>query len=318
MKICLDPGHYGSDYNPGVAAGYVESNFTWDYYWLMKSRLEKYGVEVISTRENKDDNPGLQQRGKMSAGCDLFISIHSNATDDPKRNAMFCHWSMTSGGEAVAKAIGNGLYKFFQNEWNDVEVQKPECYYVESTKHPGQDYYGVLLGAARVGTPAVIVEHSFHTNAHYCEWAMKPGNIEKMADEEVKLIAKCLGLEPIVPNSPYYIFLDTDLKKGDKGEDVKRFQCRMRQVNADFDKEVEEHSFVNGQPDGSFGGKMVKTLKKFQESAGLEPTGELDEETREVLNSDIGVMHSEIEDAWGEVEKCEIKMQSAVDILTDE
>jgi hypothetical protein len=28
MKICLDPGHFGSYYNPGVAAGYVESNFT--------------------------------------------------------------------------------------------------------------------------------------------------------------------------------------------------------------------------------------------------------------------------------------------------
>lgn len=295
MKICLDPGHFGSKYNPGVAAGYVESNFTWDYYLLMKSRLEqKYGVEVIGTRKSKDDYPqklngsdDLQARGRMSEGCDLFISIHSNATSDPAQNAMFCHWSVTTGGEGIAKAIGEGLNKFFVNEWRNFKVLKAQCYCVESEKHPGQDYYGVLLGAARVGTPAIIVEHSFHTNPRYCEWAMQSGNIERMADAEVDIIAKYYNLQPLSFGDAYYFNLGEDLKKGDKGDAVRKLQCRMRQVSEEFDKEVEGHSFVDGQPDGKFGGSMVKTMMKFQEKAGLDVTGELDTETRKLLNANI-------------------------------
>ena len=68
MKICIDPGHYGDNYNPGVAAGYVESNFTWTYAWLLKERLEKYGVEVVMTRTTKAEDLGLQARGKKAAG----------------------------------------------------------------------------------------------------------------------------------------------------------------------------------------------------------------------------------------------------------
>ena len=281
MKICIDPGHYGSDYNPGVAAGYVESNFTWNYAHLLKARLERYGVEVVFTRQTKDENPGLQERGKRSAGCDLFISVHSNATDNSLRNAVFCHWSMVSGGEGVAKAVGNALTEFLRGEWGS--IQPLECYYVESEKHPGQDYYGVLLGASKVGTPGVIVEHSFHTNEQYCEWAMEPMNIERMADVEVEAIAAYYGLE-VIANSPYFIPLNVNLKKGDKGEDVKRMQMRFRQINSDFDEEVRSHSFENGVPDGSFGGSMVKTVKRFQALCGLDETGELDDPTRSVLN----------------------------------
>ena len=284
MKICIDPGHYGSDYNPGVAAGYVESNFTWTYAHLMKARLERYGVEVIFTRNSKDENPGLQARGKMSEGCDLFISVHSNASENPNRNAIFCHWSMVSGGEDIAKAIGEALTTFLKGEWGS--IQKQECYYVESEKHPGQDYYGVLLGASKVGTPAVIVEHSFHTNPKYCEWAMGDGNIERMCDVEVDTIASYYGLE-VVSNSPYFIPLNKPLKKGDKGEDVKRMQMRFRQIDASFDREVAAHSFNNGVPDGSFGSKMVDTVKRFQNEVGLEATGELNLATIDVLNTTI-------------------------------
>lgn len=284
MKICLDPGHYGSDYNPGVAAGYVESNFTWAYALLMRERLQRYGVEVIFTRDSKDEDLGLQARGKKSEGCDLFVSIHSNATSDPNRNAVFCHWSMVSGGELIAKEIGKALTDFLRSEWG--EIQKEECYYVESEKHPGQDYYGVLLGASKVGTPAVIVEHSFHTNKRYCEWAMIPGNIDKMCDAEVTAIAKYYGLS-VALDDMYYIYLPKNLKKGDKGEDVKKLQTRMRQIDGTYDVEVEEHSFYEGHPDGSFGGKMVTTMKRFQHELGIEETGELDSATRAILNNSV-------------------------------
>lgn len=293
MKICLDPGHFGSHYNPGVAAGYVESNFTWTYAWLLKERLEKYGVEITFTKETKEEDLALQQRGKKAVGCDLFISVHSNATDNkPDMDAVFTHWSVRSGGEGIAKKIGNALTDFFRSEWGKCE--DPIMYAQESTKHPGYDYFGVLKGAASVEVSGIIVEHSFHTCAKYCEWAMTEGNLEKMADVEVKAIAEYYGLLEPQEEDFYWIPLTTDLQKGDKGEGVKRFQMRMRQVSAAYDEEVKAHSFKNGIPDGSFGGKMESTIKKFQLETGIPVTGKLDAETRDVLNTSIAFWHKEM------------------------
>lgn len=291
MKITIDPGHYGSNYNPGVAAGYVESNFTWTYSWLLKERLERYGVEVLITRATKEEDMALQARGKMAKGSDLFISVHSNATDNkPDMDAMFCHWSVRSGGEGIAKKIGNALSVLFRSEWG--HVADPVFYAQESAKYPGFDYFGVLKGAASVEVPGIIVEHSFHTNANYCEWAMTEGNLEKMADTEVQAIVDYYGLtEPV--NDCFYIPQTTDLKRGDKGEGVKRLQMRMRQISAEFDEEVKKHSFKNGVPDGSFGGGLEKSLRKFQQQAGIPQTGELDAETREVLNESIAMIEYE-------------------------
>ena len=315
MKICIDPGHYGSDYNPGVAAGYVESNFTWNYAHLLKTRLERYGVEVIFTRQTKDENPGLQERGRRSAGCDLFLSVHSNASDDPLRNAVFCHWSMVSGGEGVAKAIGYALTDFLGGEWGS--IQPAECYYVESEKHPGQDYYGVLLGASKVGTPGVIVEHSFHTYAKYCEWAMQPINLDRMADVEVEAIAEYYGLA-VITQSPYFIPLNVDLKKGDKGEEVKRMQMRFRQISDEYDEEVKNHSFVNGLPDGSFGAKMQKTVKNFQYDVGLPATGDLDGATRAVLNCTVVYYSNRVTELIEEKRELKEDYEEKLEATTDE
>ncbi len=300
MKICIDPGHYGSNYNPGVAAGYVESNFTWAYHLLLKERLQKYGVEVITTRDTKAEDLGLQARGKKAAGCDLFISVHSNATDNkPEVDAVFAHWSVRSGGEGIAKKIANALTVFFRSEWGYCD--DPVMYAQESAKYPGYDYFGVLKGAASVEVPGIIIEHSFHTNKRYCEWAMVEGSLEKMADVEVQAIVDYYGLTLPVENDIYYIPQTTDLRKGDKGEGVKRLQMRMRQVSAEFDEEVKKHSFKNGQPDGSFGSKMAETLKKFQRYAAIPCTGELDAETREVLNTSIATTYGDLQEAEGQI-----------------
>lgn len=307
MKICLDPGHYGSNFNPGITAGYVESNFTWAYYLLMRGILEsKYGIEVVGTRDCKEDYPkkpngddDLQERGKRSKGCDLFISIHSNAAVDeltkkpkPEINSVFTHWSVRSGGKELACKIGEILTEFFREEWGD--CQDPTMYAVESKKYPGYDYYGVLKGAAKVEVPAIIVEHSFHTNPRYCEWAMVEGNIDRMAEVECDAIAEFYGIKPIEQGNHYCIVLNQNLEKGDRGEAVKLFQIRMRQVSPEFDKEVEAHSFKKGYPDGSFGAGMVQTLKKFQENAGIAQTGTLNDITRQVLNSDIGKLYGQL------------------------
>ena len=68
-------------------------------------------------------------------------------------------------------------------------------------------HYGVIRGASNVGVGGLIVEHSFHTSRPYCEWAMKEGNLQRMAECEAGAIARCLGLvkkpeEPVL--APMY------------------------------------------------------------------------------------------------------------------
>ena len=200
-KICIDPGHYGSNYNHGVDAGYVESNFTFDFSFRLKRYLEAGGFEVIMTRTNKDANPDLTARGRMSAGCVCFISIHSNAC----------------GKESVTRPVGMHMVSRPETDIDEksIELAKglaavvqkvmglDQTYQVYSVKSESDrdgngraddNYYGVLHGAFMVKTPGIILEHSFHTNHSVCHWLMNSDNLERMAKAEADyLIKKYLG-----------------------------------------------------------------------------------------------------------------------------
>lgn len=77
--IALDPGHGGED--PGAPSKYGENEDTVVYSIAsqLESQLTEAGAEVIMTR-SKDETVSLDGR-KVEA--DLFISLHSDAFDDP-------------------------------------------------------------------------------------------------------------------------------------------------------------------------------------------------------------------------------------------
>lgn len=79
IKICLDAGHYGKYNRSPVNGTYFESDMSWKLHLKLKSALEARGMEVITTRTTQAGDLGLEARGKKSAGCDLFLSLHSNA-----------------------------------------------------------------------------------------------------------------------------------------------------------------------------------------------------------------------------------------------
>ncbi len=56
------------------------------------------------------------------------------------------------------------------------------------------DYYGVLRGATKVGTPAILLEHSYHTNLRATNWLLSDANLQKMAEAEADVIAAFFGL----------------------------------------------------------------------------------------------------------------------------
>ena len=62
------------------------------------------------------------------------------------------------------------------------------------------------------------------------------------------------------------------LAAGMKGDEVAELQQRLIDLG-----------YLNGKADGSFGGKTEAAVKVFQQSQGLEPTGEADDQTQKAL-----------------------------------
>ena len=83
--IAIDPGHGGIDPGAKSISGQYEKNITLKYAKKLKEKLQKQGFKVIMTREN-DKSVALANRVKIAqqANADLFISLHTDAHEDPK------------------------------------------------------------------------------------------------------------------------------------------------------------------------------------------------------------------------------------------
>lgn len=188
MKICLDAGHYGKYNRSPAVPSYYESDMNWKLHLLLKKYLEEYGFEVITTRENQATDLGLTLRGRKSAGCDLFLSIHSNAVG-------------SYVNESVDKPV---VYVPLNGKGNEIGRLLADCIAeVMGTKQKGEvhmrkgnngDYYGVIRGAVSVGTVGLILEHSFHTNTRSTNWLLNDTNLDTMAKAEARAIAEWFGL----------------------------------------------------------------------------------------------------------------------------
>ena len=65
------------------------------------------------------------------------------------------------------------------------------------------------------------------------------------------------------------------LQKGSKGDDVKKLQQRLKDLN-----------YLSGSVDGSYGNGTAGAVSSFQQEAGLEATGIADEATQKALFAD--------------------------------
>lgn len=181
--VMLDAGHYGR-YNrsPGIPE-YYESEMNWKLHLMLKEELEKYGIEVRQTRADQTKDLEVSARGRLSEDCDLLVSEHSNAVG----NIM---------NEAVDYPVA---YVPLNGSGNEIGKQLVDCVAATmGTAQPGRisarqgnngDYYGIIRGAVSVGTVAVILEHSFHTNTKSTRWLQDENNLRTMAVNEAKVIA---------------------------------------------------------------------------------------------------------------------------------
>lgn len=186
MKICLDAGHFGKYNQSPVVPAYWESEFTWKFHLLLKSELEKHGIDVVTTRADQAKDLDVYKRGQLAKGCDLFLSIHSNACADASADYPLACCCVNRQADVLGHELAEIVGKVMGTSG------KARIWW--RTGNGGTDYYGVLRGAASVGVPGILLEHSFHTNRRATEWLMNDTNLQRMAAAEAETIAAHFGV----------------------------------------------------------------------------------------------------------------------------
>ena len=181
MKLCLDAGHYGKYNQSPVVPAYWESEFTWKFHLLLQAELESRGIEVVTTRTEQGKDLDVYKRGQLAKGCDLFLSIHSNACADQSVDYPLACCCVNGTADVLGHELAQIVGSVMQT------TGKP-CIW-KRKGNGGTDYYGVLRGAASVGVPGILLEHSFHTNKRATEWLMDDENLRRMAAAEADEIA---------------------------------------------------------------------------------------------------------------------------------
>ena len=67
----------------------------WKLHLYLKTELQSKGYEVGVTRTNGAVDLGLEERGMKAAGYDMFISLHSNASNTESVNRIVVPVSYT-------------------------------------------------------------------------------------------------------------------------------------------------------------------------------------------------------------------------------
>jgi N-acetylmuramoyl-L-alanine amidase len=191
--IVLDPGH-GQFGNPHTTReGFYEGTQNFILANALKERLEARGFEVMTTRPAIEDNPSLEERGKMAGEnrAILFLSIHSNAPGsatspeqyaavrgavtyyslaDPVRNADLAT-RLNDAVSACMNTVNRGI--------------KTRSY----PDRPDLDYYGVLRNSVAYGcTCAMLIEHGFHTNPQDSAFLQDSACLARLAEVEAKIL----------------------------------------------------------------------------------------------------------------------------------
>lgn len=192
IKIMLDAGHYGKYNQSSAFSAYFESDMSWKLSGFLASELEKYGIEVSFTRDDKEKDLEVFYRGAMAKGCDMFISLHSNAVgssvNDEIDHPVVFRLYRDNEGEKLAQKLSDKIAELMgtvQRGKTATKIQKN-----------GTEYYGVLRGADSVKCPhAFIIEHSFHTATKPSIWLYDENNLRTLAVNEARIIAEFFGIQ---------------------------------------------------------------------------------------------------------------------------
>ena len=187
-KICIDAGHYGKyNCNKNVNPVYWESLMAWELQGYLVSALERYEnmiTVLVRTDEKKDMD--VYTRGTKAQGCDLFVSLHSNSCDSETVDRAVVIYPIDGREKDLAQKIADTI--------KDVmNLNDKSKIYSKKNSAGNADYYGVIRGAAAVGVPGLIFEHSFHSHNASARWLLVSDNLKQLAEAEAAVIAARYG-----------------------------------------------------------------------------------------------------------------------------
>jgi len=159
----------------------------WRLSRFLGDELTARGFDTCFTRDDPSKDLAVKARGKKAKGSDIFVSLHSDASDSESvsRVAVFRAYDDKNSASVLAKSLGRAVAK-------TMGIAK----YADKTRTlpSGGEYYGVLRGAREAGCPLYfIIEHGFHTNARDARWLLDNGRLRSLAIAEADVIDSYFG-----------------------------------------------------------------------------------------------------------------------------
>jgi N-acetylmuramoyl-L-alanine amidase len=119
MKVCLDPGHGGSD-SGACGNGLQEKDITLIVALKVRDYLQAVGYDVAMTRETDkdvgyaDDSAAVELQARCDIsnnyGADVFVSIHNNSAEsDQASGTETFYFAGSTNGQKLAQCIDNQL-----------------------------------------------------------------------------------------------------------------------------------------------------------------------------------------------------------------
>jgi N-acetylmuramoyl-L-alanine amidase len=163
----------------------------------LKAELEARGFAVCLTRNQVEEDPSLERRGRMAGeqGAILFLSLHSNAPSSatpPERYHLVrgseAYYSLADQerNAALARALNAAVVQTMHTEDRGVKTRSyPD--------QPGVDYYGVLRHSVASGCKtALLIEHGFHTNPEDAAFLSNEDCLARLAAAEADVLDRML------------------------------------------------------------------------------------------------------------------------------
>ena len=177
LKICIDPGHGGSD--PGAVNGSLhEADAALAIAKKVGALLEARGVQVKYTR-TADNAVSLADRCKISDtfGADVFVSIHLNSAENKNASGIET-WRYSNVG-ARTKALAENV--------------QTELIGATGAKNRGVKTTSSLYVLKHTTASAVLIEAGFLSNSKEAKLLFSESYQEKLASAIVSGIYKSMA-----------------------------------------------------------------------------------------------------------------------------
>jgi len=194
FRVVIDAGHGGS-FNGTAFNGQMEKNINLLIAKKIQSLSGQYNVDVIMSRET-DVTPGSNELHESlewiaalskNKNADLFISIHTNATETAQEGKQqtdksgFQIWIPRSSSEVYVKSLKLGSVL--------TESIKPDYTIEPELKQPPGDGGNILI-LRKATVPAVLIECGYLDNPNDLKYLLDEKNQERIARDILEGIKK--------------------------------------------------------------------------------------------------------------------------------